>query len=160
MNSIEIDFTKTVLYAVFVYLGISAEIVMILFIMMTLDSGLGIAKALRLDQKFSFKILLWGMVGKLSILIIPLIVALIGKAVSFDFKYFVVAVMDIIVVSEAISCITNIISIKTKKPLENTDYITMLLNTIRRSLMSIIQKLLSTIEQAKTESLTVTKNEN
>lgn len=140
---------KDFCYLIFIFLGMKTDVVKILFILMTIDSLLGIAKALRLGNKFSFKVLLWGMITKLSILIIPFILALMAKALSFDFNYFVIAVMNIIVVSEGISCVTNIISIKTKKQIENADYITQLLQAIKKGLHGIITRLLKVIENEK-----------
>lgn len=146
------NFLKTAFYAVFVYLGIKTGVVMVLFILMGVDSFLGILKALRLGNKFSFKILAWGVVTKLSILVIPMVLALMGKALSFEFTYFVIAVMNIIIVSEGISCITNILSIKSKKAIENTDYVTMLLHLIKRALSGIVERLFAVIEQNKVDT--------
>jgi hypothetical protein len=89
------------------------------------------------------------MITKLSILIVPFILALMAKAMSFDFRYFILAVLNVIVVSEGISCVTNIISIKTGKPIENADYITMLLQAIKNGLHGIFKRLLTIIEQEK-----------
>ncbi|MGD2113424.1 MAG: phage holin family protein [Acidobacteriota bacterium] len=142
-----LNFVKSLLYALFVYLGIKTGIVKVLFLLMVIDSVLGVIKAFRLGQKFSLKRLGWGMVSKLSILVIPMIVALMAKGLSLNFNYFVVAIIDIIIVNEGISCITNILAIKTKKQIENTDYITKMLEAIRRAFMSIIQRLLCAIEK-------------
>ena len=133
-------------YILFVFLGMKTDVVRLLFYLMVIDSVLGVLKSIRLKQRFSFKILLWGMVTKLSILIIPMILALLGKAMTFDFTYFVVAVMNVIIVSEGISCITNIISIKSNKEIENVDYITMMLQVIKKALSKIIKKFLNAIE--------------
>lgn len=142
---------KGLAYIGFIFLGIGVGVVKILFLLMMLDSILGSMKALRLGNKFSLKTLSWGIVIKLSILIIPVIIALMAKALSFDFKYFVIAVMDIIIVSEGISCITNIISIKTKKEIKNTDFITMLLYAIKRALTGIIRRSMKVLEEEKND---------
>lgn len=148
-----LNFTKTALYLTFVYLGIETRIVEVLFYMMALDSIFGIVKALRLGNKFSFKILGWGMVSKLTLLVIPMVLALMGKGLSFDFNYFVVAVINILIVNEGISCITNMISIKSGKKIENTDYITKLLEVTRTALMNIMKRIFATIENHKDETL-------
>lgn len=140
---------KDFAYVIFIFLGMKTDVVKILFILMTIDSILGIVKALVLGQRFSFKKLLIGMTTKLTLLIVPFILALMAKALSFDFYYFVVAVMNIIVVSEGISCVTNIISIKTKETVENADYMTRLLQAIKNGLHNQITKLLKIIEGEK-----------
>lgn len=147
-----LNFGKSCLYALFIYLGIKTGTAMILFWLMVIDSVLGIGKALRLGEKFSFKILLWGMITKISILLIPLVVALVGKGLNLDFTYFVIAVINILIVNEGISAITNILSMKTKTRIENADYITMLLKLIRRFFAGIIQRFFSTLEEAKKDN--------
>ena len=116
---------------------------------MVIDSILGIIKALRLDEKVSIKILVWGIITKLLLLVIPMTVALIAKGLSFDLTQFVVIIIDIIVVSEGISIITNIISIKTKQQLENTDFITKLLISIKNVLTFAMKKLFKAIDDEK-----------
>ena len=144
-----LNFIKSVLYALFVYLGIKTGTVKVLFYLMAIDSLLGIIKALRLGYKFSFKRLGWGMVVKISLLVIPMILALIGRGLGIDFSLFVVAAMNILIVNEGISCITNILSIKTKKQIENNDYVTLLLHSIRKLLEGLIQRFLAIIEEGK-----------
>lgn len=145
-----LNLLKSLLYALFVYLGIKTGIVKVLFYLMLIDSVLGIIKALSLSEKISLRILALGMISKLSILVIPMILALMAKGLNLDFNYFVVIVLDILIVNEGISCITNILSIKTKKKIENTDYITKMLEALRRSFMGIIQRLLAAIEKNNT----------
>jgi len=138
---------KTTMYVLFVFLGIKTMVVEVLFYLMVIDSLLGIAKALRLNEMFSFQVLAWGMVSKISLLIVPITIALMAKGVGFDLSYFVVAILNALVVNEGISCITNIITIKTGKRLENTDYITQLLNSIRKALIKIATRTIDTIEK-------------
>jgi toxin secretion/phage lysis holin len=136
---------KTFLYGVFLFLDIDTDIVKILAILMAIDTVLGVFKSIRLKRKVSFKKLVWGMVTKTSVLIVPMILALVAKALSFDFSWFVNAVLNILVLSEAFSSITNIISIKEGKELENTDFITKLLHAVRTGLSNLINKLFNII---------------
>ena len=109
---------KIAIYSFFAYLGIDANVVEILFILMCTDTLLGAGKAVRLGGLFSFKRLLWGVVTKLSVLVIPMIIALVAKGLSFDFKWFVLAVLNVLIVAEGFSAITNILSIRSKKHIE------------------------------------------
>jgi phage-related holin len=140
---------KDFAYLIFIFLGMKTDVVKILFVLMAIDTVFGIIKALRLKKKVSLTVLLWGIVTKLSLLGVPMIIALMAKALTFDFYYFVVAVMNIIVVSEGISIVTNIISIKTKEEVKNEDYITMLLQAIKDGLHKQIMKLISVIKNGK-----------
>ena len=141
------NFIKSILYTLFVFIGIRFRVVEVLFYLMLIDSFLGIIKALRLKKKFSFKVLGWGIVSKLTLLIIPMVIGLMAKGLDFDFKYFIIAVINILIVNEGLSCITNILSIKTRKQIENADYITKLLETIRRGFMDLIKRALNTIDK-------------
>src|SRR5690606_18984490 len=76
---------KVMIYLFFAYIGIDGGVVEVLFILMCIDTLLGIIKAISLGNQFSFKKLLWGIITKLSILIIPMIIALVAKGLSFDF---------------------------------------------------------------------------
>ena len=143
------DLIKLPLYFIFTYLGIGTDVVKVLFLLMMLDSIIGIIVSLRLGESFSFKVLGWGMVQKLILLLIPMTLALIAKGLSFDFKYFVIAAMDIIIVSEGISIFRNILSYRKRERIESTDYITMLLSVIKDYFSRLILKFLSLIEQKK-----------
>ena len=68
----------------------------------------GIIKVLKINPKsFSFKVLLWGFISKMGILIIPLIVALLMKGIGQDMgaSFGVMLVIKILIVSEFISSI-------------------------------------------------------
>ena len=136
---------KSSLYVIAAFLGIEYIMIVALGSMMMADSLLGIFKALKLRQKISMKILAWGIVAKLSLLVIPLLIATMGKGLSFDFTFFVIVTVNILVINEGISCITNILVIKTGKDIKNTDYITMLLNALRNMLKIQMQKLINSI---------------
>lgn len=146
---------KAFVYGIFLFLDINIDTVKILAILMTIDTVLGVIKTIRLGKKFSFKKLIWGMITKVSILIVPMILALTAKALNFDFTWFVNAVLNLLVVAEAFSSITNIISIKENRELENTDFITQLLHKVRDGLGKIINSLFRTISQ---EDEDITKN--
>lgn len=138
---------KLTIYGVFTFLDIDVDVVNILAILMGIDTVLGIIRTVILRDKFSFKTMLWGLLTKAAVLIIPMVLALTAKALDFDFRWFVVAVINVIIVAEAFSCMTNILSIKTKRRIENVDYITLLLHSIRAGLSSIIKRLLGNIKE-------------
>lgn len=143
------NYLKSAVYGLFVFVGIKTGAVTVLFYLMLIDSVLGIIKALRLGESFSFKVLGWGMVTKLSLLLIPMILALIAKGLELNFNMFVIAAMNILIVNEGISCITNITSIKSKQRIENNDYITLLLKTLRKALSLYVGRFLKIIDEVK-----------
>ena len=144
-----INIIKSGIYGLFIFLGIPMDLVSTLGILMGVDTLLGVTKSLKLDEKFSFKILLWGAITKVSILLIPMVIALVAKGLGFDFIWLPVTVIHILIVSEGLSSITNILSIKSGERIENTDYITNLLKAIRKGLSSIIKRLLDKLENGQ-----------
>jgi len=137
---------KTLIYGAFIALEIDVNVVMVLAYLMLADTIVGLIKAGRLEQTISFKKLIWGMITKVSVLIVPMVLALVAKGLSFDFKWFVNAVLDILVVAEGFSVISNVIAIKEKKEVENSDIITKLLNAVRNGMARIINGLMNTID--------------
>lgn len=138
---------KAAIYGAFIFLNIDADIVHILTLLMLLDTVFGIAKAFVLGDKISFKILFFGLTTKSLILLIPMTLALVGKGLkAYDFTPLVDVVLKILVVSEGLSIFTSMYSIKTKKRVENIDFVTMLLSSIRKGLMKLIQMWLGQIE--------------
>lgn len=114
---------------------------------MIVDTSLGAIKAIHLDDlRFTFRKLLWGIVSKATILLIPMLLALVSLGLGYDFKWVVQIVLKILIVSEGISSITNILSIKEKKNIENTDYISKLLHSTRNFLKNKLDKLFKNFE--------------
>ena len=137
---------KLLLYGIFIYLEMDAEIVKVLFYLMVLDTFLGIVKTIVLHNSFSFKKLALGFVSKLAVLLIPTALALMSKGLNYNFKWFVTIVMDLLIVSDGISIISNIIAIKTKKEVENFDAMTLILKSIRNRLIQLFKRILITID--------------
>jgi len=137
---------KLLLYGVFMYLEMDVEIVKVLFYLMVMDTFLGIIKTIVLNNAFSFKKLALGFVSKLAVLLIPTALALMSKGLNYNFKWFVTIVMDLLIVSDGISIISNIIAIKAKKEVENFDAMTLILKSIRERLIQLFKRLLITID--------------
>ena len=138
---------KAAIYTAFIFLNIDLDIVKILMALMCIDTIFGIIKSLILGDKVSIKILFFGLSTKLLILLIPMTLALIGKALkTYDFTPMVDIVLKVLVVSEGISIFTSMYSIKTKTKVENIDFVSMLLQSIRKGLTKILKMWLGQIE--------------
>ena len=137
---------KLLLYGIFMYLEMDTGIVKVLFYLMIMDTFLGIIKTIVLTNVFSFKKLVLGFVSKLAVLLIPTALALMSKGLNYNFNWFVTAVMDLLIVSDGISIISNTIAIKTKKEVENFDAMTLILKSIRNRLIQLFKRLLILID--------------
>lgn len=118
-------------YGVFLYLDIDVDIVAILSILMIFDMCFGVLKSLRLGSKFQFKTMMWGFVTKLSLLMIPMTVALMGKALGRDFVWTVDLAIKALVVNEGLSILANILSVKQRKNIENFDFISLFIEHLQ-----------------------------
>mgnify|MGYP003397136912 CR=1 FL=1 len=130
-NRFFLEFIKYAVYGIFAYLNIKGDLVFILSILMLCDMFFGIVKALRLSVKVKISIMMWGFVTKLSLLMIPMVVALMGKAIGKDFIWAVDFAIKMLVVNEGFSILANILSIKNKKDIENFDFVSLTINTLR-----------------------------
>ena len=140
---------KALVYSTFIYLNLDLDVVKVLIWLMFIDTLSGIFKAFVLEKRFDFKILFFGICSKLLVLLIPMVVALVGKGISKDYDFTIVldSILKILVVSEGLSIITNFYVIKTKKEVKNFDAITMLLSAIRNLLLKIMKSTIKDIDQ-------------
>ncbi|AGO47822.1 phage holin [Cellulophaga phage phi46:1] len=137
------------LIALLTYLGINSQAAAVLVVLMTIDTFFGGLKAIILKSGFSFWTMLVGLVSKMSILIVPLTIALLGRGVSIDLTPLLLLVINVLLVAEAFSIITNVLSIKRKENIKNIDFVSMFLSSVRIALGRLLKSLLSKIENFK-----------
>ena len=142
------ELLKLGFYGLFAYLDVPVDIFTILTWFIVLDTLFGTFAAWRLGKNVRFKLLMWGFSLKISILLLPLIIALLAKGLQMDFTLLVVIVIKILTVSEFYSCIGNIYAIKNKKELTKMDIISLILISFRKAAKKYIEKGLTKIEQA------------
>lgn len=138
---------KILLYVVFAYLGVEVESFAILMAFMCLDSVLGAVKAMRLGERFSFKKMLWGFTLKLCFLIVPLVIALLGKSIGYNLHSVVNVTISILTVAEAYSIIGNIYAAKNKVKVEKLDAISILLLNLRKAIKGLLFNLMNKIDK-------------
>lgn len=134
---------RTLTYVLFAYLNIDTEPFFILMVLMCVDSFVGAVKAVRLGYRFSFKRLMIGFTLKLCFLIIPLIIALMGRQLGYDFHYAVSITLSILSISEMYSILGNIYTAKNKIELDKLDVISEILITLRYVLRRALYNILN-----------------
>jgi len=133
---------KMLLYAVFLYLKIDVDLMVILGWLMIIDTCVGPVKVLRIDpREFSFKQTVIGFLTKLAILMLPLTLALVMKGLGLQFNLLTVFAIKLLIVSEGISIVSNMISIKTKKEVKDFDLITRFLKWVRQYFTTLAEVL-------------------
>jgi len=138
---------KIAIYFLFVYLSLDIDVVKVLIWLMVSDTVLGSLKSIFVTKmRFNFNILLFGIVAKCAILSVPMILALAASGLGYDFKFLVEMVMKILIISETISAINNVLSIKDNNAIVSTDYISKMLHAIRDFFKSYLDKILNYIK--------------
>lgn len=138
---------KVAIYSAFVFLNINTDIVTILLLLMFVDTFFGIAKSIKLKVRITFGRLFEGLMSKTMCLLIPMVLALVGKGLGYDFKILPDTILKILIVAEGFSIITSFYVMRTGKEPAEVDIVTMLLSSIRKGLMSLINFWLKKVEE-------------
>lgn len=130
------------------FIGVSYGLIFLLWFFMCSDTILGLAASVIVDGWESItKTRFWaGILTKISILFIPLSLALTGALAGFDLNIFVFTSIYVLIANDAISCYTNLLSLKTKKRYINRDLVEMLINALRATLYTVGKNLISKIK--------------
>lgn len=114
-----------------------------LFFAMMIDMFLGVVKGIILHEKISPRIFMFGFVTKLLLLIIPFTVSVLGIALEMNFVWTADLAVRILLANECLSILANILSVKNRKKVENIDLITIFISWIRKTSVTVIEKMLN-----------------
>lgn len=117
------------------YLEISQEPFTLFAILLIIDYLTGVMKAKVLGITITSNKMKYGIISKLSLLLIPITIAIGAKAVGADSHHILLAGMYILIFSEVYSIIGNIYSIRTKEELPEYDAVSVIGKKIRTFLI-------------------------
>jgi hypothetical protein len=144
MESSRINEIRIALYSIFIYLKIDLDFVNILLILMAGDTAFGLMKSARMGVRFSFDTLIWGILIKCLILLIPMVLALTGKGLKLgDFTPIVNTLFRIFILSETFSILTSIYVIRAKKNIKSVDFVSMSILWVRQVLLNMATNLIN-----------------
>lgn len=129
LNAVEFEpalWIKSFIIMIFTFMGIPWEVTTLLAGLILIDTITGVMKVIRLSLGFTIKELYWGITTKMLILLVPHLIAVIGKVFGLDWLYLVNLVIYVMIANDFTSIITNILSIKQKKLYKNFDFISLL----------------------------------
>lgn len=129
------NFLIVLLSGVLAYLEISQEPFTIFAILLVIDYITGVWKAKTLGISITSNKMKYGLISKLSLLIIPIVLAMGAKATGADYHCILLSGMYILVLSEAYSIIGNIYCMNTGEELPEYDAVAMLGKQIRNILI-------------------------
>lgn len=129
------NFLIVLLSGVLAYLEISQEPFTIFAILLVIDYITGVWKAKTLGISITSNKMKYGLISKLSLLIIPIVLAMGAKATGADYHYILLSGMYIFILSEIYSIIGNIYCMNTGEELPEYDAVAMLGKQIRNILI-------------------------
>jgi len=141
--------TKVLLITSMSFLGISYGLIFLLWFFMVFDTLLGLIASIVINGWQSLtQTRFWaGILTKISILFIPLSLAITGALAGFNLNIFVFSSIYVLIANDAISCFTNLLSIKTKKRYINRDLVEILINALRSSIYKFAEGIITKIKK-------------
>lgn len=128
-----IAITKNLAYIPAMYLGLSVENYSILAMLMILDLITGIVRAGVIHgwRSVTSRIATFGILTKLTMILIPLVIALAAKGVGMNLLVVAKMALGTMILSEAYSVLGNIQAIRIRKDIKEFDAINLLLTKVR-----------------------------
>lgn len=121
------------------YLGLDAEKLTILALLMAIDMITGTVKAYVVKSDITSRRWIAGFLSKMVVLLVPFTIALMAKGVDFDIKWFVGLCISILVVAEAYSIVGNIYTIKTGEEVKEIDAVSAIIQALRKIFENILR---------------------
>lgn len=123
------------------YFDISSESLGILAILLVIDYMTGIAKTYVINKADirSYRAIA-GILAKISVLLVPITLAVAAKQINYDLTAFVDTVISMLVLAEVYSIIGNIRVIQTGKPVQEIDAVSFVLAKISNIILELLRK--------------------
>lgn len=119
------------------WIGLDTQVFSIFAILLLIDYITGVGKAQRLGHAITSNRMKYGVVSKMSLIVIPLTLAIAAKGMKVDAENILFTGMNILIISEAYSIVGNIYSIRTKEELPEYDVLAALGKKIRDTLIKM-----------------------
>ena len=117
------------------FLGLNAETFALFSVLLLLDFITGVGKAKALGHNITSDKMKYGIISKMSLVVIPLVLGITAKAMHMQSENILFIGMNILILSEAYSIIGNVYAIRTKDELPEYDALSLLGRKIRTMLI-------------------------
>jgi phage-related holin len=132
---------KAIIFSTFALLNIPPEQVGYLLIIIFADSFLGVIKAVRLNFEISFKRYIWGVSSKLTVLMIPFLLAYFALAFDHNLTFLLDAFIYLLAANETLGIITKIGSIRSGNDIKDTDFIQIGIGRLQKVFTKLMETL-------------------
>ncbi len=133
---------KNLAYIPMAFLGLSHENYTILAVLMVIDTVTGLIRSgiVHGTKTITSKNLSIGILSKLSLITIPLVIALAGKGVGLQITWLAKSALSMLILSECYSILGNIQSIRIKQDVHEFDAVNFVLEKVRNILEKTLRK--------------------
>lgn len=155
-----LTFMKNVGYVPMLLLGLSGQSVLILAVFMLIDTFLGATRVgiVHGSQHVKSYKATVGLISKLFVLTVPLLTVWAGEGVGIDLHILATGTINVLILAQFYSILSNIYSIHLRKDVEEFDAVSFIL----RRVQGIIEKMIKSGEPTvyKSSRLKETEHEN
>lgn len=134
------NFLMALVAAIATWAGVEQSAITALAALLVVDYITGIGRSLAVGRAITSRYGLIGIISKLSMLAIPLTIGLIAQGVGFNMGAFVQWSINLLVINEGYSAISNIYTIKNKKELPEWSVIEIMLGKLQSIAKGMIEK--------------------
>lgn len=125
------NFLIALVSGILAYLGLNAEAILMLTVLLGIDYVTGLLKANRIHESITSNKMKYGVVSKMTLLIIPISIAIGAKGVDIDLSAIVIVCVNMLIFSEMYSIVGNVACITSGKVLPEIDAPSIIAKQIR-----------------------------
>ena len=120
---------------IFAYAGLEPSQMVAYTVLIGIDYITGVAKAWHIGESVTSNRMKYGIASKASLLIVPIVLGIGAKATGLDFGMAISMFINILIISEVYSSISNVYAIKHGKELPEYDALAIVARSIRNYLI-------------------------
>lgn len=129
------NFIIAIMSGLLAYLGLDAEAIIVLTVLLAIDYVTGLIKAKSIHESITSNKMKYGIASKMVLIIIPISIALGAKGVNVDLSSLVLVCVNILIFSEMYSIVGNVACITSGKALPEIDAASIIAKQIRTFLI-------------------------
>lgn len=129
------NFLIALISGLLAYLGLDAEAIAVLTVLLAVDYLTGLIKAKSIHESITSNKMKYGIASKMILLVIPISIALGAKGVDVEMSMLVIVCVNILIFSEMYSIVGNVACITSGKNLPEIDAASIIAKQIRNFLI-------------------------
>lgn len=120
---------------IFSYAGLASEQMIAFTVLIAIDYITGVIKAYHIGESITSNRMKYGAISKLSLWVIPIVLGIGSKATGLDFGMAIGMFINMLIISEVYSIISNVYAIRNGKELPEYDVLAIVARHVREYLI-------------------------